>query len=65
MKDFRDLVVWRKAHCLTLAIYAITTKFPREEIYGLTSQMRRRSARLPRISPKDVGSAAMASSIVS
>jgi four helix bundle protein len=44
MKDFRTLQVWRKAHDLTLSIYAVTRQFPREELYGLTSQMRRCSA---------------------
>jgi four helix bundle protein len=44
MKDFRDLDVWRKAHCATLAVYRATADFPREELYGLTSQMRRCSA---------------------
>jgi four helix bundle protein len=41
MKDFRDLRVWNEAHQLTLKIYAATRRFPREELYGLTSQMRR------------------------
>jgi 23S rRNA-intervening sequence protein len=41
MKDFRDLHVWEGSHRLTLAIYALTSKFPREELYGLTSQIRR------------------------
>ncbi len=41
MKDFRDLHVWERSHRLTLAIYAATLKFPREELYGLTSQIRR------------------------
>ena len=41
MKDFKDLKVWVKAHEATLAIYQSTRGFPREEIYGLTSQMRR------------------------
>ena len=41
MKDFRDLRVWEKAHLLTLDIYKLTTDFPREELYGLISQMRR------------------------
>jgi four helix bundle protein len=41
MKDFRDLRVWAKAHQLTLQIYKSTARFPREETYGLTSQMRR------------------------
>jgi four helix bundle protein len=44
MKDFRRLKVWEKAHCLTLKIYRVTTRFPREEMYGLTSQMRRCSS---------------------
>ena len=41
MKDFRELKVWQKAHQLTLAVYRITAAFPREELYGLTSQLRR------------------------
>jgi four helix bundle protein len=41
MKDFRDLHVWERSHQLTLAIYSATLKFPREELYGLTSQIRR------------------------
>jgi len=44
MKDFRDLKVWERAHCLTLDVYTATGRFPREELYGLTSQMRRCSA---------------------
>jgi four helix bundle protein len=44
MEDFKNLKVWVKAHELTLAIYQATRKFPRDEIYGLTSQIRRASA---------------------
>ncbi|MGO9167061.1 MAG: four helix bundle protein [Candidatus Sulfotelmatobacter sp.] len=44
MKDFRRLKVWEKVHFLTLDIYKVTARFPREEVYGLTSQMRRCSA---------------------
>ena len=44
MKDFHELKVWQKAHQLTLAVYQITASFPREELYGLTSQLRRCSA---------------------
>ena len=44
MKNFRDLEVWRKAHELTLEIYRSTDCFPKQELYGLTSQMRRCSA---------------------
>jgi len=43
VKDFRDLKVWEEAHLLTLEVYGVTAKFPREEIFGLTSQMRRSS----------------------
>lgn len=44
MKDFRTLQGWDKAHRLTLDVYTVTRSFPREELYGLTSQMRRCSA---------------------
>jgi four helix bundle protein len=44
MKDFRDLRVWEKAHRLTLELYKVTALFPRHELYGLTSQIRRAGA---------------------
>jgi four helix bundle protein len=44
MKNFRELKVWQKAHELTLAVYRSTRDFPREEFYGLTSQIRRATA---------------------
>jgi four helix bundle protein len=44
MEDFKNLKVWAKVHQLTLAIYQNTRKFPRDEIYGLTSQTRRAAA---------------------
>ncbi len=44
MKDFRNLKVWEKAHGLTLAVYKASGRFPRQELFGLTSQMRRCSA---------------------
>jgi four helix bundle protein len=47
MKGFRELKVWEKGHELTLAIYKATAKFPNEERYGLTSQIRRASASVP------------------
>jgi four helix bundle protein len=47
MQDFRDLKVWEKAHRLTLAIYKATQTFPRQEMYGLTSQIRRASSSIP------------------
>ena len=47
VRDFRKLKVWEKSHYLTLAIYRVTQNFPKEEIYGLTSQMRRSAASIP------------------
>jgi four helix bundle protein len=47
MKDFRKLIVWEKAHRLTLEIYRVTSLFPREELYGLTRQIRRASVSIP------------------
>ncbi len=47
MKDFRQLKVWEKSHQLALAIYKETKKFPKEELYGLTSQIRRASMSMP------------------
>ena len=44
MKDFRDLKVWDRAHQLTLRVYKVSAHFPREELFGLISQMRRCSA---------------------
>lgn len=44
MKDFKELNVWRKAHDLTLKVYSATRTFPKEELFGLTSQMRRAAA---------------------
>jgi four helix bundle protein len=41
MRNYRDLQVWNKAHALTLELYRISQRFPREEIYGITSQLRR------------------------
>ncbi|MGD0789088.1 MAG: four helix bundle protein, partial [Terracidiphilus sp.] len=45
--SFRDLVVWQRAMQLTVAIYRLTREFPREEMYGLTSQIRRSAVSLP------------------
>src|ERR1700745_3906727 len=47
VKDFHELKVWQKGHPLTLAVYQITAAFPREELYGLPSQLRRCSASVP------------------
>lgn len=47
VKDFRKLQVWQKSHQLTLASYQVTRSFPRDEIYGLTAQIRRASSSIP------------------
>jgi len=47
MQDFKKLKVWEKAHLLTIAVYKISVDFPKDEVYGLTSQMRRASASIP------------------
>jgi four helix bundle protein len=47
MQPFRKLTVWQKSHELTLATYRATEKFPKDEQYGLTSQIRRACASIP------------------
>ena len=47
MQNFRNLEVWEKSHKLTLKVYESTSQVPREEIYGLTSQIRRACASIP------------------
>ena len=47
MRNFRELKVWEKSHQLTIAVYKASATFPREEIYGLTSQIRRAAASVP------------------
>jgi four helix bundle protein len=47
MRDFRGLQVWEKSHGLVLELYRITKTFPREEMYGLVSQIRRCGASIP------------------
>jgi four helix bundle protein len=45
--SYRDLIVWQKSIQLVVELYKITKEFPREEIYGLTSQMRRSAVSIP------------------
>jgi four helix bundle protein len=44
VRNYKDLRVWEEAHRLTLAIYTVTQGFPKDERFGLTSQVRRASA---------------------
>ena len=47
IKDFVDLEVWQKGKDLTIAIYKLSSAFPKEEIYGITSQMKRAALSVP------------------
>ncbi len=47
LSNYKDLVVWQKSYSLCLQIYALTKKFPQDETYGLTSQMRRAVVSIP------------------
>lgn len=47
MQGYRDLIVWQKAMNLVTAIYRLKRPFPKEELYGLTSQMRRAAVSIP------------------
>lgn len=46
-KSFKELIVWQKAHQFVLAVYKMTKSFPKEEIFGLTSQFRRAAISIP------------------
>jgi four helix bundle protein len=46
-KTFQDLIVWQKAHQFVLAVYKATMDFPKNEVYGLTSQFRRAAVSVP------------------
>lgn len=46
-KTFQDLIVWQKAHQLVLSVYRLTESFPKNETYGLTSQLRRAAVSIP------------------
>ena len=47
MRDFKKYDIWQLSHELTLEIYKMTHRFPKEEMYGLTSQIRRASSAIP------------------
>jgi four helix bundle protein len=47
LRDFRKLKIWERSHAFTLNIYKITKSFPKEELYGITSQIRRAAASIP------------------
>ncbi len=47
MRDYKRLKVWEKAHGLALAVYQVSRSFPKQEMYGLTSQVRRCAVSIP------------------
>jgi four helix bundle protein len=47
VQDFRNLDVWNKAHKITLEIYRLTESFPKSEVFGLSSQVRRAASSIP------------------
>jgi four helix bundle protein len=46
-QSFRQVVVWQKAHAFALGVYQMTDSFPRHEMFGLTSQLRRAASSIP------------------
>jgi four helix bundle protein len=46
-QKFQDLEVWQKSHALVLSVYQLTRRLPKEELFGLTSQMRRAAVSVP------------------
>ena len=47
IRTFEDLTAWQKAHALVLRVYGTTQTFPKDELYGLTSQLRRAAVSIP------------------
>lgn len=47
MRDFKKYDIWQLSHLLTLEVYKLTSLFPKEEMYGLTSQIRRATSSIP------------------
>ena len=47
MQNYQDLKVWQKSHQFVLSVYQLTNDFPKNEIFGLTSQMRRATVSIP------------------
>lgn len=47
MRNFQSLSIWQRSHLLALETYLITKKFPKEELFGLSSQMRRSASSVP------------------
>ena len=52
LQDFRELKVWQKSHQMVLSVYRLSQSFPKEERYGLISQLRRSAVSIPATLPK-------------
>ncbi len=55
MQNYKDLQAWKKSHDLTLAIYKLTKLFPKKELFGVVSQLRRASSFIPTIIAEGAG----------
>lgn len=47
VNDYREIKVWQRSHLLTLELYRLTKRFPKEELFGLTGQIRRAASSIP------------------
>ena len=47
MKEYREIKVWQRSHLLTLELYRLTKRFPKDELFGLTGQIRRAASSIP------------------
>lgn len=47
LKNYRELIVWQRSYDAALQVYKVTSEFPKSEIYGLTSQLRRGAVSIP------------------
>lgn len=63
-QDFQNLTVWQRAMELAETIYALAKTFPPDEMYGLSTQLRRASVSIAATSPKGAGAVPMASSAI-
>ncbi|HOV75254.1 MAG TPA: four helix bundle protein [Candidatus Hydrogenedentes bacterium] len=57
---FRNVVAWQKAHAFVLSVYRMTARFPKGEMYGLTSQFRRAAVSIPANSAEGFGKSGLA-----
>lgn len=61
MTDYKDLIVWQKSMELARIIYRLTSRFPRDEVFGLTNQIRRAAVSIPSNIAEGLGEALIGS----